>query len=136
MAARRVAAAATATTATTAAAAADAALRRRRMTAATTAKMMPPGRQVPSPLPDACEAVHCCKQKKHTLESKNGFCQLAWREWREGQRTRARERARTRERECEREGAHLHLHLYAIICCANECARMAYSPGVQEMQGR
>jgi hypothetical protein len=57
----------------------------RRMTATTaaatmTAKMMPPGRQVPSPLPDACEAVHCCKQKKQTLESKNGFCQLAWRE--------------------------------------------------------
>jgi len=62
MAARRVAAAAmTATTATTAAAAAAAAAK---TAATTTAKMMQPGQQVPSPLPDACEAVHCCKQKK------------------------------------------------------------------------
>ena len=57
---------------------------------------------------------------------------------------RGRERARERERENARESENARARMrergsafaFAIICCANECARMAYSPGVQEMQGR
>jgi hypothetical protein len=43
------------------------------MAKATTRKRFRLGRPVPSPWPDACEAVHCCKQKKHTLNQKMGF---------------------------------------------------------------
>ena len=85
------------------------------MVTTTTRKRFRLGRPVPSPWPDACEAVHCCKQKKHTL-NQNGFCLLAWREWpirqntrenergkRENERTREREREQERTRERERE---------------------------------
>ena len=84
------------------------------MAKATTRKRFRLGRPVPSPWPDACEAVHCCKQKKTHTESKwvwpIGLAQMAnkaeharKREGKERERENERERARTRERTRERE---------------------------------
>jgi hypothetical protein len=79
-------------------------------------------------------------KKKHTL-NQNRFCLLAWREWPIRQNTRENERGkreneRTRERENKRERENERERRMNGQMNGQMNAPMAYSPGVQKMQGR